>query len=284
MEEQVEKVMGAQVDKAFNLTQTAIDLLWKYGPSVVLAIITLILGLWIIKLFSRTFRRILEKREFDASLTPFLVTLLNITLKVALGVSVIQMVGIEVTSFVAIIGAAGLAVGLALQGTLQNFAGGVIILILKPFKVGDVIDAKGYLGTVKEIQIFYTIIYTFDKKVVYIPNGVLANSDMTNISKEDERRNEWKFGIAYGDDYDKAKELLKKFIDDDERILKEPEPFIALHSLGDSSVNIVVRTWSKADDLWPVYFDMNEKVYKEFPKNGLSIPFPQMDVHVHNSK
>ena len=158
--------MEDQVNKAFDLTQTAIDLLWKYGPKIVLAIITLIVGLWIIKLLSRAVRKILTKREFDPSLTPFLVTLLNIALKAALIVSVIDMVGIEVTSFIAIIGAAGLAVGLALQGTLQNFAGGVIILILKPFKVGDVIDAKGYLGTVKEIQIFYTIINTFDKKVV----------------------------------------------------------------------------------------------------------------------
>ncbi len=276
--------MEDQVNKAFDLTQTAIDLLWKYGPKIVLAIITLIVGLWIIKLLSRAVRKILTKREFDPSLTPFLVTLLNIALKAALIVSVIDMVGIEVTSFIAIIGAAGLAVGLALQGTLQNFAGGVIILILKPFKVGDVIDAKGYLGTVKEIQIFYTILNTFDKKVVYVPNGALANSDMTNLSKEDDRRNEWKFGIGYGDDVDKAKEVIQKLIDADDRILKDPEPFIALHSLGDSSVNLVVRTWSKADDLWPVYFEMNEKVYKEFPKHGLNIPFPQMDVHVHNDK
>jgi len=276
--------MEEQVNKAFDFTQTAIDLLWKYGPDIVLAIITLIVGLWIIKMISRTVRKVLTKREFDPSLTPFLVTLLNIALKAALIVSVIDMVGIEVTSFVAIIGAAGLAVGLALQGTLQNFAGGVILLILKPFKVGDVIDAKGYLGTVKEIQIFYTILNTFDKKVVYVPNGALANSDMTNLSREDDRRNEWKFGIGYGDDVDKAKEVIQKLIDEDDRILKDPEPFIALHSLGDSSVNLVVRTWSKADNLWPVYFDMNEKVYKEFPKHGLNIPFPQMDVHVHNTK
>ncbi len=276
--------MEEQIDKAFSFTQTAMDLAWEYGPNLILAIVTLIVGLWIIKFFSKTLKKVLTKREFDPSLTPFLVTLFNISLKVMLVVSVIDMVGIQVTSFVAIIGAAGLAIGLALQGTLQNFAGGVIILILKPFKVGDVIDVKGYLGTVKEIQIFYTIVNTFDKKVVYIPNGALANSDMTNISREDERRNEWKFGIAYGDDVDKAKSLLAEMIEADERILKEPAPFIALHSLGDSSVNIVVRTWSKADNLWPVYFDMNEKVYKEFPKNGLNIPFPQMDVHVHEEK
>ncbi len=276
--------MEEQVDKAFDLSQSAIDLVWQYGPNLVLAIVTLILGLWIIKLISNGFRKVLKKKDFDPSLTPFLVTLLNIALKVALVVSVIDMVGIEVTSFIAIIGAAGLAIGLALQGTLQNFAGGVIILILKPFKVGDVLDAKGYVGIVKEIQIFYTIVNTFDNKVIYIPNGALANSDMTNMSREEDRRNDWTFGIAYGDDVDKAKELLKKLIDEDERILKEPEPFIAVHSLGDSSVNIVVRTWSKASDLWNVYFDMNEKVYKEFPKHGLNIPFPQMDVHVHNDK
>ncbi|MEQ8580652.1 MAG: mechanosensitive ion channel [Marinoscillum sp.] len=276
--------MEEQVNQITDLSAIAMEYAWEYGPKVVLAIITLIIGLWIIGMVSRGFEKVMKKRNFDPSLTPFLKTLLSALLKVMLFISVIGMVGIEVTSFIAILGAAGLAVGLALQGTLQNFAGGVIILLLRPFKVGDVIDAKGYMGTVKEIHIFYTIVNTFDKKVVYIPNGTLANSDMTNLSQEEDRRNEWKFGIAYGDDVDKAKTLLRKFIDEDERILKEPEPFIAVHSLGDSSVNLVVRTWSKAGDLWPVYFDMNEKVYKQFAKEGLNIPFPQMDVHVHNQK
>ncbi|WP_421897210.1 mechanosensitive ion channel family protein [Marinoscillum sp.] len=276
--------MEEQVNQITDLSAIAMEYAWEYGPKVVLAIITLVIGLWIIGMVSRGFEKVMKKRNFDPSLTPFLKTLLSALLKVMLFISVIGMVGIEVTSFIAILGAAGLAVGLALQGTLQNFAGGVIILLLRPFKVGDVIDAKGYMGTVKEIHIFYTIVNTFDKKVVYIPNGTLANSDMTNLSQEEDRRNEWKFGIAYGDDVDKAKTLLRKFIDEDERILKEPEPFIAVHSLGDSSVNLVVRTWSKAGDLWPVYFDMNEKVYKQFAKEGLNIPFPQMDVHVHNQK
>ena len=276
--------MEEQVNQITDLSAIAMEYAWEYGPKVVLAIITLIIGLWIISVLTRGFGRVMEKRNFDRSLTPFLKTLLSALLKVMLFISVIGMVGIEVTSFIAILGAAGLAVGLALQGTLQNFAGGVIILLLRPFKVGDVIDAKGYTATVKEIHILYTIINTFDKKVVYIPNGTLANSDMTNLSQEEDRRNEWKFGIAYGDDVDKAKTLLRKFIDADERILKEPEPFIAVHSLGDSSVNLVVRTWSKAGDLWPVYFDMNEKVYKEFAKEGLNIPFPQLDVHMHNQK
>lgn len=273
-----------QIDKTKDFSTQAMDLVWKYGPDVVLAIITLILGLWIIGLITKGTRKVMTRKNLDPSLTPFLLTLIGTTLKILLFVSVISMVGIQVTSFIAIIGAAGLAIGLALQGTLQNFAGGVILLLLKPFKVGDVIEAKGYLGTVKEIHVFYTIINTFDKKVIYIPNGGLANSDMTNLSQEEERRNAWTFGIAYGDDVTKAKNVLRKLIDADERILKEPEPFIALESLGDSSVNIVVRAWSKATDLWPVYFDMNEKVYNEFSKEGLNIPFPQMDVHLHEKK
>lgn len=280
MEEQVVD----QFNQVKSLSEQAIDLLWKYGPDIVLAIITLILGLWIISILTRGFSRVMTKKNFDPSLTPFLTTLMNMTLKAMLFISVIGMVGIQVTSFVAILGAAGLAIGLSLQGTLQNFAGGVVILLLRPFRVGDVIDTKGYLGTVKEIQIFYTILNTFDKKVVYIPNGSLANSDMTNLSQEEVRRNEWKFGIAYGDDVDVAKATLMRYVKEDERILTDPEPMVALHSLGDSAVVIVVRAWSNASDLWPVHFDMNEKVYKGFAQEGLHIPFPQMDVHVHNQK
>lgn len=270
-----------QLDTANEYSSLAMQYVMEYGPKVVLAILTLIIGLWVIKAITKGTRKAMTKRNFDPSLTPFLITVLSMLLKVMLVISVIGMVGIEVTSFIAVLGAAGLAVGLALQGTLQNFAGGVVILLLKPFKVGDVINAKGYLGSVKEIQIFYTIISTFDKKTVYVPNGGLANSDMTNLSQDEVKRNAWTFGIAYGDDYDKAKSVLQRLIDEDERILKDPEPFIALESLGDSSVNIVVRAWSTADNLWPVHFDMNEKVYKEFAKEGLNIPFPQMDVHLH---
>lgn len=270
-------------DDATNYSNIIVEYVMKYGLKVIFAILTLIIGLWVIKALTNGMRKAMVKRNFDPSLSPFLLMLLGIVLKIMLGISVISMVGIEVTSFIAVLGAAGLAIGLALQGTLQNFAGGVVILMLKPFKVGDVIDVKGYLGTVKEIQIFYTIVNTFDKKTVYVPNGSLANSDMTNLSQEDVRRTAWTFGIAYGDDYDKAKEVLKKLIDEDERILKDPEPFIALESLGDSSVNIVVRAWSSAADLWPVHFDMNEKVYKTFAKEGLNIPFPQMDVHLHKN-
>ncbi len=264
-----------------NYLDKIVELLLAYAPKVIGAIITLIVGLWLIKIIVKQIRKTLEKRNVEPSLVPFLSTLIAITLKVLLFISVIGMVGIEATSFVAIIGAAGLAIGLSLQGTLQNFAGGVVLLLLRPFKKDDVIDAKGYLGVVHETQMFYTIIHTFDNKVVYIPNGALANSDMTNLSQKEDRRNEWTFGIGYGDDVAKAKKIIRQLIDEDERIFKDPEPFLALHSLGDSSVNIVVRTWSKASELWPVYFDMNEKVYNAFAKEGINIPFPQMDVHLH---
>lgn len=274
--EEIEK----QFDNASDYSSIAMEYVVEYGPKVILAILTLIIGLWLIKMVVKGSRKAMNKREFDPSLSPFLLAILGAALKIMLVISVIGMVGVEVTSFIAVLGAVGLAIGLALQGTLQNFAGGVVILLLRPFKVGDVIDAKGYLGVVQEIQVFYTIVKTFDKRTIYIPNGSLANSDMTNLSQEPVRRTNWTFGIGYGDDVDQAKAVLKRLIDEDERILQDPEPFIAVESLGDSSVNIVVRAWATAGDLWPVHFDMNEKVYKAFTKEGLNIPFPQMDVHL----
>jgi len=182
------------------------------------------------------------------------------------------------------LGAAGLAVGMALSGTLQNFAGGVMILLFKPYKVGDVIEAQGYVGSVKEIQIFTSILTTPDNKTVLIPNGPLATGSLINFSTQDTRRVDWTIGIAYGDDLDKAYEVIKGFIGEDDRILKDPEPFMALSALADSSVNIVVRVWVNSPDYWGVFFDMNEKVYRSFDKEGLGIPFPQMDVHLHKTE
>lgn len=264
-----------------NLSDKAMELLWKYGPQVVLAIVTLIIGLIVIGMIRSAFRKVLTKRNVDPSLIPFLTTLLGAMLKVMLMISVIGMVGIEVTSFVAVIGAAGLAVGLALQGTLQNFAGGVIILLLKPFKVGDFIEAAGQSGTVREIQIFSTILKTPDNKTIIIPNGALANSTATNYSTEPTRRVDWTFGIGYGDKAAMVREVLSDLIQADSRIKSDPAPFIALSELADSSVNFVVRVWVDSGDYWGVYFDMNEKVYEAFEARGLNIPFPQMDVHVH---
>lgn len=273
--------MEETTNQAIQLSDYLMNLVLTYGPNVVLAIVTLIIGLWIIKAITRGVEKVMTKRDVDASLIPFLKSLLGAILKIGLFIAVIGMVGIEATSFVAIFGAAGLAVGLALQGTLQNFAGGVIILLLKPFKVGDFIDAVGYMGTVDSIQIFNTFLKTPDNKTIIIPNGQLANSSMTNFSAEPQRRVDWTFGVGYGDDADKTKEVLMELINADERILKDPEPFIALSELADSSVNFVVRVWVNGGDYWGVFFDMNEKVYKKFAEAGLNIPFPQMDVHVH---
>lgn len=258
------------------------EILIKFIPRLVGAILVLLVGLWVIRFIMNTIRRTFDRKKIDPSLIPFLSTLISILLKISLFISVIAMVGVKATSFLAIIGSAGLAIGLALQGTLQNFAGGVVLLILRPFRVGHVVDVQGFLGIIHEIRMFHTIIHTFDKKVVYLPNGAVANSNMTNLSQQEDRRNEWTFGIAYGDNVKHAKEIIQQLIEDDERILTEPEPFIALHSLGNSSVNIVVRAWSKAENLWPVYFDMNEKVYNTFAEQGINIPFPQMDVHLKN--
>lgn len=270
------------VNNANSYSQKAIDLVWSWAPKVLVAILTLLIGLWIISMITRGVGKVMKKREIDPSLAPFLLSLIGVSLKVMLLVSVVGMVGIEVTSFVAILGAAGLAVGLALQGTLQNFAGGVIILLLRPFKVGDWIDGAGYSGSVHEIQIFNTILKTPDNKTIIIPNGSLANSSVTNYSTEPRRRVDFTFGVGYGDSVELTKDTLRALIASDDRIHSDPEPFIALSELADSSINFVVRVWVDAGDYWSVYFDMNEKVYNKFNEMGLNIPFPQMELHINN--
>lgn len=265
-----------------NYTDKAVDLLMLYGPKLLLAIVTLIIGLWIIKLFIKGFGKTLEKSKVDVSLQKFLSSLLGVLLKIMLVISVASMIGIQMTSFIAILGAAGLAVGLALQGSLANFAGGVLILLFKPYKVGDFVDAAGYMGSVKEIQIFNTILKTPDNKTVIIPNGVLSNASLTNFSTEPTRRVDMTFGIGYSDDIKKAKEILEGLLKSDGRILNEPASMIVVSELGDSSVNFAVRAWCNTADYWGIFFDMQEKVKLEFDKQGISIPFPQRDVHVYN--
>lgn len=256
----------------------------EYSPKVIGAIAVWIIGSILIKGLTNAFDKIMDKRKIDASLKPFLHSLINVLMRAMLVISVLGMLGIEMTSFIAVLGAAGLAVGMALSGTLQNFAGGVMILTFRPFKVGDAIEAQGYSGTVKEIQIFNTILTTPDNKIIIIPNGGLSNSSMTNYSTEAQRRVDWTIGISYGDDVDKAKKVLKQLCDADARILKNPEVFIAVSALADSSVNFTMRAWVSAPDYWAVFFDMNENIYKTFGKEGLNIPFPQMDLHVRNMK
>jgi len=273
----MEDLFGAE-GGASELMNQAMSLVMTYAPKVVLAIVTLIVGMWLINRFVGVLDNKLGKK--DPTLNKFLCGLIGAILKILLLISVASMVGIATTSFIAIIGAAGLAVGLALQGSLANFAGGVLILIFKPFKVGDTIDAQGYLGSVREISILYTIVDTFDNRRIVIPNGQLANASLTNLSAYETRRCDMSFGIGYGDDIDKAKAVCKRLIEEDERALKDPEPLIVVGALGESSVDLTVRAWTKSADLWPFYWDMHEKVKKAFDAEGISIPFPQRDVHM----
>lgn len=259
------------------------DFVLLYGPKLIGAILVWIIGGMVVKALKKAFDRMLVKVNTDASLRPFLSGIVGALLKLILVITVLGMFGVEMASFVAILAAAGLAVGLALAGTLQNFAGGVMILLFKPFKAGDLIEAQGYLGIVSEIQIFNTILKTRDNKTVIIPNGGLSTDSMVNYSTEPLRRVVWTIGIGYGDNADKAKEVITKLANADSRILTSPEPvFVEIEALADSSVNFTVRAWVKKEDYWGVYFEMNKKVYQNFEKEGLNIPFPQMDVHVHN--
>lgn len=265
--------------RAGDWLDTGVEMVMQYAPKVVLAIITLLVGLWLINRVVKLLDARLKAR--DPSLNTFLCGVVSIILKILLLISVASMVGIATTSFIAVIGAAGLAIGLALQGSLANFAGGVLILLFKPFKVGDTIDAEGFLGAVAEINILYTVVNTFDNRRVIMPNGSLANSSLVNVSCYDTRRCDMTFGIHYDDDIDKARAIIQRCLGEDERVLAEPEPRISVGSLGDSSVNIIVRPWTKTDDLWPVYWDMHEKIKKAFDAEGITIPFPQRDLHVY---
>lgn len=264
-----------------NAMERLTALALSYGPRLIGAILVLLIGLKVIAFMSRYITR--GMKNFDPSLRPFLHSMISVILKTLLVISVMGMVGIEMTSFVAIIAAAGLALGLALSGTLQNFAGGVIILIFKPFKVGHYITAQGYSGTVDEIQIFNTTLRTPDNKMIVIPNGGLSTGSLVNYSALPTRRVDWTFGIAYGDSYQKARSVLLELISQDSRIKTDPAPFIALSELADSSVNLAVRVWVEAADYWDVYFDMNQKVYSAFATEGLNIPFPQMDIHLQQN-
>lgn len=263
------------------LTKQGIDLLFKHGPPLVLAVVTLIIGLWAIKFVARIIDKALEHGKVELSLRKFTGSIVRVLLKVLLAVSVASMVGIETTSFVAILGAAGLAVGLALQGSLANFAGGVLVLLFKPYKIGDFIDAQGVLGSVHEIQVFNTVLRTGDNKTVIVPNGAISNGIITNFSTQETRRVDMAFGIGYSDDILKAKEILKKLLAEDERVLDEPASVVAVSELADSSVNFVVRAWCKSGDYWGINFDMQEKVKLAFDEAGISIPFPQQDVHLY---
>ncbi|MDY3266177.1 MAG: mechanosensitive ion channel [Phocaeicola sp.] len=263
----------AIIDKLVNLGIEA-------GKDLISAVIIYVIGRFIIKQINRLVSAVLVKRKLEVSVQTFLKSFLSITLNMILAFAIIARLGVETTSFAAILASAGVAIGMALSGNLSNFAGGLIILVFKPFKVGDYIDGpSGSSGTVKEIQIFHTILATTDNKIIYVPNGAMSSNAIVNYSKQESRRAEWVFGVEYGEDYEKVKAVLERIINEDERILKDPAPFIGLGSLSASSVDIKVRVWTKTSDYWDVYFDMNKKVYDTFNKEGIGFPFPQLTVH-----
>jgi small conductance mechanosensitive channel len=249
------------------------------GEKIVAAVIIWVIGKFIINWINRLVAKLLKKRNVDPSIQSFVRSLVNIMLLIMLILAVIGKLGIELTGFAALLASAGVAVGMSLSGNLQNFAGGLIILLFRPYKVGDYIEASaGVAGTVKEIQIFHTILTTVDNKVIYVPNGSMNSAVITNYSHLDTRRVDWTFGVEYGEDYDRVRQVLLGLIQSDKRILQTPEPFIELSELADSSVNITVRVWVKSSDYWDVFFFMNQAVYATFNKEGIGFPYPHLTI------
>ncbi len=265
------------VDQYWDL---ALNAFLVYLPRIVLAILVWVIGFKLIKIVANFFDKLLVKQHVSLAARSFLNSFLSIVLKVLVLVSVASSLGVPITSFMAILGAAGLAVGLALQGSLSNFAGGLIILIFKPFKIGDYVSTSSHSGTVEKITIFNTTLITVDNKAIVIPNGDLSNKEITNFTAKKIRRIDLVFGVGYESDIKKVREILMGLLQADKRILADPAPQVLVGKLGDSSVDFYARPWCKTEDYWDIYFDLTEKAKLAFDENGISIPFPQMDVHL----
>ena len=270
------------LDKISLITQQLIDAGVRAGGSILKAVLVFIVGRFLVSMLNKLAARMMDKRHVDVSIKTFVKRLVNILLTILLIISVVGALGVETTSFAALLASAGVAIGMALSGNLQNFAGGLVILLFKPYKVGDWIESQNFSGTVREIQIFHTILTTGDNKLVYVPNGALSSGVVTNYNTQETRRVEWVVGVDYGEDYDKVDRVVREVLAADNRILDTPEPFIALHALDASSVNIVIRVWVKTSDYWGVYFDINKAIYNTFNEKGINFPFPQLTVHQGN--
>ena len=260
--------------------QKLIDSGLSAGKHIIAAVVIFIVGRFLIKLLNRLVASILQRRHIEQSVQTFLSSLVNIILTILLIITVIGALGVNTTSFAALIASAGVAIGMALSGNLQNFAGGLIILLFKPYRVGDFIDVCSVQGTVSAVQIFHTILLTPDNKVIYLPNGSTSSSTITNYSREEKRRIEWTFGIDYGEDVSRARTAILSVITADARILPDPAPFVAVGGLSDSSVDILVRVWVPTEEYWNVYFDMHQRVYETFNEQKINFPYPQRTVHL----
>jgi small conductance mechanosensitive channel len=267
-----------------EILQKIWELTTIYGLKIVIALLILFFGRIIAKLVSKIVGRLMERSKIDPTIIRFVSSLTYIALIAFVIIAALGQLGIQTASFIAVVGAAGLAVGLALQGSLANFAAGFLMIIFKPFKVGDYIEGGGVAGTVEEISIFTTILTSPDNKTIIVPNAKLTEDNIVNWTIKGTRRVDMVMGIGYGDDIDKARQVINDVLAAESRLLKDPAPLVAVVELADSSVNFVVRPWVKASDYWGVYFDLTEKMKKAFDANGISIPFPQRDVHVYEHK
>ena len=256
----------------------------EFGVNILAALAIFVIGRWVIKYLKNLILRVMENRGVDLTLAKFAANLTYVALLAFVIIAALGMLGIQTTSFIAVLGAAGLAVGLALQGSLSNFAAGVLMIIFKPFKVGDFIEGAGVAGVVEEIQIFTTQLATPDNKTIIIPNAKISADNIVNYTAKGTRRADMVFGIGYEDDIDKARDIITDILSKDERVLKDPAPQVAVSELADSSVNFVARAWVNAGDYWGVVFDVTETVKKRFDAEGISIPFPQRDVHLYEHK
>lgn len=269
------------VSKLEAVLETLLSQGTHLGLAILKALIIFLIGRFVIKLINKLVKKLLNKKDIAPAVRTFVGSLVNITLIILLIISVIGALGIQTTSFAALIASAGVAIGMALSGNLSNFAGGLIILLFKPFKIGDYISTSSVSGTVEEIQIFHTILNTPDNLKVYIPNGSLSSGYINNYNV-DRRRVEWVFGVDYGEDFDKVKKSILNVLSQESRILNEPEPLIEIKELDASSVNVVVRVWVAASDYWGVYFSINKDIYHAFNAEGINFPFPQMTIHQAN--
>ena len=274
-----EKAAEEKIDKLQQLLEKLMDWGVNAGGHILGALIIFIVGRFAISFLNKMLARILNRRRVDAGVQSFVKSLVNILLTVLLVVAIVNKLGVETTSFAALLASAGVAVGMALSGNLQNFAGGLVILVFRPYKVGDWIECQNTAGTVREIQIFHTILTTDDNKVVYMPNGALSSGTIVNYSREDIRRVDWIVGVEYGENFTKVEAVTRRILAADKRILESPEPFISIHALDASSVNILIRVWVKNADYWNVYFDMNKTIYSVYNEEGIGFPFPQLTIH-----
>ena len=274
---QTSQLTAAHFDK---LLEKLLDLSITVGKHILAAAVVFFLGRIVVRFLNNLFAKMLSRRKIDVGVQSFLRSAVNILLTVLLVVSVIGALGISTTSFAALLASAGVAIGMALSGNLQNFAGGLIILLFKPYKVGDWIEAQGVQGRVTEIQIFHTILTMVDNKVVYIPNGSMSTAVVINYTRNETRRVEWTIGVDYGEDVERVRAAIRGVVDADARILADPAPFVAVGALADSSVNIVVRVWTRQEDYWAVFHETYQKIYAEFNRQGIDFPFPQQTVHV----